>query len=95
MKNLYKTALSIIAAAAAAVSLCAGASAYAGEDIYRVKGFDDNEIALAELFKSTLESFIEEGNQKIDGHVYGKSITDACIGWPETERLLRYMAEHV
>ncbi len=42
-----------------------------------------------------IESFIEEGNQKIDGHVYGKSITDACIGWPETERLLRYMAEHV
>ncbi len=60
MKNLYKTALSVIAAAAAAVSLCAGASAYAGEDIYRVKGYDDNETALAELFKSTLESFVEE-----------------------------------
>lgn len=60
MKSFYKTALSVIAAAAAAVSLCACASAYAGEDIYRVKGFDDNEIALAELFKSTLESFIEE-----------------------------------
>ena len=60
MKSFYKTALSVIAAAAAAVSLCAGASVYVGEDIYRVKGFDDNEIALAELFKSTLESFIEE-----------------------------------
>lgn len=60
MKSFYKTVLSVIAVAAAAVSLCAGASAYAGEDIYRVKGFNDNEIALAELFKSTLESFIEE-----------------------------------
>ena len=60
MKSFYKTALSVIAAAAAAVSLCAGASAYAGEDIYRVKGYDDNETALAELFKSTLESFVEE-----------------------------------
>ena len=59
MKSFYKTVISVIASAAA-VSLCAGASAYAGEDIYRVKGFDDNEIALAELFKSTLESFVEE-----------------------------------
>ena len=42
-----------------------------------------------------VESFIEEGNQKVDGHVYGKSITDACIGWPDTEKLLYYMAEHV
>ncbi|HIT72482.1 MAG TPA: 3-deoxy-7-phosphoheptulonate synthase, partial [Candidatus Fimicola cottocaccae] len=42
-----------------------------------------------------IESFIEEGNQKVEEHVYGKSITDACIGWDTTERLLHYMAEHV
>lgn len=42
-----------------------------------------------------VESFIEEGSQKIGGHIYGKSITDACIGWDDTERLLRYIAEHV
>ena len=42
-----------------------------------------------------IESFIEEGNQKVDGHVYGKSITDACLGWNDTEKLLYYMAEHV
>ncbi len=42
-----------------------------------------------------IESFIEEGNQKPDGGVYGKSITDACIGWDTTEDLLLYMAEHV
>lgn len=42
-----------------------------------------------------IESFIEEGNQKVNEHVYGKSITDACLGWNDTERLLEYMAEHV
>ena len=42
-----------------------------------------------------IESFIEEGNQKVTEHIYGKSITDACIGWDTTEKLLYYMAEHV
>ena len=42
-----------------------------------------------------VESFIEEGNQSVDGHVYGKSITDGCIGWAETEKMLYYMAEKV
>lgn len=42
-----------------------------------------------------IESFIEEGNQKTDGHVYGKSITDACIGWDTTKELLLYMADNV
>ncbi|MBM7074042.1 3-deoxy-7-phosphoheptulonate synthase [Shewanella sp. 202IG2-18] len=36
-----------------------------------------------------LESFIEEGKQSMDGKlVYGKSITDACISWAQTEKLL-------
>ncbi|MCJ7856889.1 3-deoxy-7-phosphoheptulonate synthase [Lachnospiraceae bacterium NSJ-143] len=42
-----------------------------------------------------IESFIVEGSQKPDGGVYGKSITDACIGWDDTEKLLLYMADHV
>lgn len=42
-----------------------------------------------------IESFIEEGNQKVTEHIYGKSITDACIGWDTTESLLLYMADHV
>ena len=41
-----------------------------------------------------IESFIEEGNQKPDGGVYGKSITDACLGWDDTEKLLYYIAEN-
>lgn len=38
-----------------------------------------------------IESFIEEGRQEIqlEGLNYGQSITDACIGWDETEALLR------
>lgn len=41
-----------------------------------------------------IESFLVEGNQRIDEHVYGKSITDACIGWEDTEKLISYIAEH-
>lgn len=42
-----------------------------------------------------IESYIEEGSQKIDENIYGKSITDPCLGWKETEELLYYMAERV
>lgn len=35
-----------------------------------------------------IESYIEDGNQPVDGGVYGKSITDACIGWEKTEKLI-------
>ena len=45
-----------------------------------------------------MESFIEGGNQKaapLDQLVYGKSITDKCISWPDTEALLRELAEAV
>jgi 3-deoxy-7-phosphoheptulonate synthase len=40
-----------------------------------------------------IESFIEEGNQKSDGTVYGKSITDPCLGWNDTVYLLKKIAE--
>lgn len=41
-----------------------------------------------------VESFIEEGCQKEDV-VYGKSITDPCLGWADTERLILSVAEKV
>ena len=41
-----------------------------------------------------IESYIEPGNQKIDEHIYGKSITDPCLGWEDTEKLLYYIAEN-
>ncbi len=41
-----------------------------------------------------VESFIEEGCQKEDV-VYGKSITDPCLGWADTERLILDIADKV
>ena len=40
-----------------------------------------------------VESYIEDGNQPVDGGVYGKSITDACLGWEKSERLIYEFAE--
>ena len=40
-----------------------------------------------------IESYIEDGNQKPDGGVYGKSITDPCLGWEKTERLILEIAD--
>ena len=40
-----------------------------------------------------IESYIEDGAQKPDGGVYGKSITDPCLGWEKTERLILDMAD--
>ncbi|MQC06955.1 3-deoxy-7-phosphoheptulonate synthase AroG [Morganella morganii] len=45
-----------------------------------------------------VESHLEEGNQNLEGDaplVYGKSVTDACIGWEDTETLLRQLADAV
>lgn len=40
-----------------------------------------------------IESYIEPGCQKIGEHIYGKSITDPCLGWPESEKLIYDIAE--
>ena len=40
-----------------------------------------------------IESYLEDGCQKIGEGVYGKSITDPCIGWTGTERLVKDIAE--
>lgn len=40
-----------------------------------------------------IESYLEDGAQKIGEGIYGKSITDPCIGWATTERLLCDLAE--
>lgn len=40
-----------------------------------------------------IESYIEDGCQKVNEHTYGKSITDPCIGWNTTERLIYELAE--
>lgn len=40
-----------------------------------------------------IESYIEPGCQKIGDHIYGKSITDPCLGWEESEQLIYTIAE--
>ena len=40
-----------------------------------------------------IESYIEDGTQKIGEGIYGKSITDPCLGWDKTERLILDLAD--
>ena len=40
-----------------------------------------------------IESYIEDGNQKISEGTYGKSITDACLGWEKSEKLVLELAD--
>lgn len=42
-----------------------------------------------------IESYIEEGCQTPDGKVYGKSITDPCLGWEDSEKLIYYIADNI
>lgn len=42
-----------------------------------------------------VESYLEDGNQPVDGGVFGKSITDACLGWEKTERMVLEIAEQL
>ena len=52
--------------------------------------------AVRKLVKGFMvESYLEDGSQPVDGGVYGKSITDACLGWEKTERLIYEMAEQI
>ena len=50
------------------------------------------------IFGLMVESHLEEGNQKVDPEApltYGQSITDACLGWDDTDSLLRRLAADV
>ncbi|MDO5414526.1 MAG: 3-deoxy-7-phosphoheptulonate synthase [Bacillota bacterium] len=40
-----------------------------------------------------IESYIEDGAQKIGEHIYGKSITDPCLGWEKSKKLILDIAE--
>ena len=40
-----------------------------------------------------IESYLEEGGQLVGGGVYGKSITDPCLGWPESRELVLQIAD--
>ena len=58
-----------------------------------IKQMNEGSTAIAGIMA---ESFIEEGNQKVipgEKLVYGKSITDACLHWEDSEKLLRSLAK--
>ena len=40
-----------------------------------------------------IESYLEDGAQSVGEHVFGKSITDPCLGWEKTERLILDIAD--
>lgn len=40
-----------------------------------------------------IESYLEDGNQKPEEGVFGKSITDPCLGWEKTEKLIYELAD--
>ena len=42
-----------------------------------------------------IESYLEDGSQKIGEGVFGKSITDPCLGWEKTEALIYSIAEQL
>ena len=42
-----------------------------------------------------VESYLEPGSQKIGEHIYGKSITDPCLGWDDTEKLIYDIADEI
>ena len=55
----------------------------------------ENDLARKLVKGFMTESYIEDGNQKVGESVYGKSITDACLGWEKTRRLILELAESV
>ncbi len=42
-----------------------------------------------------IESYLLEGAQRIGENIYGKSITDPCLGWKETAAFVRRLADEV
>jgi 3-deoxy-7-phosphoheptulonate synthase len=60
-----------------------------------VMGIREHSKTLRNKLKGLMiESYIVEGTQKISENVYGKSITDPCLGWEDSERLIRDLAEY-
>jgi phospho-2-dehydro-3-deoxyheptonate aldolase len=62
------------------------------------------EVLMSRKYNSTLkkmikgfmiESYLVEGKQDVNDGTYGKSITDPCLGWEDTENLIYYIAENV
>lgn len=53
--------------------------------------YDDGVRRLCKGFM--IESYLVDGAQKVDGGVFGQSITDPCLGWEKTEKLIYEIAD--
>ncbi|KZL92594.1 3-deoxy-7-phosphoheptulonate synthase [Clostridium magnum] len=62
------------------------------------------EVLMSRKYNSTLkkmikglmiESYLVEGRQEVEDGTYGKSITDPCLGWEDTEKLIYHIAENL
>ena len=53
--------------------------------------YDDEVRRLCKGFM--IESYLVDGAQKVDGGVFGQSITDPCLGWEKTEKLIYEIAD--
>ncbi|MBQ3454486.1 MAG: 3-deoxy-7-phosphoheptulonate synthase [Thermoguttaceae bacterium] len=61
------------------------------KDIMRSRSLNGE---IRDLVKGLMvESYLEDGNQKIGENVFGKSITDPCLGWEKTKKLIEDLAE--
>jgi 3-deoxy-7-phosphoheptulonate synthase len=62
-----------------------------GLEVMRSRSHSD---VLRELIRGFMvESYLVEGAQGVDGGVFGKSITDPCLGWEATEVFVKQLAE--
>lgn len=60
--------------------------------LYSIRHSDDVKKMVKGLM---IESYIEDGAQKIGEGIYGKSITDPCLGWEKSKDLIKQIAELV
>lgn len=63
------------------------------EEVMRSRNYDP---VLSKMIKGLMiESYLIEGKQEIGENIYGKSITDSCLGWEDTEKLIFKIAQNV
>lgn len=62
--------------------------------VREIMGFCKEDINIDGFVKGIMvESYLEDGSQMVGNGVWGKSITDPCLGWRKTEKLLYEMAD--
>ena len=63
------------------------------KEVIRSKSFSQD---IDKMVKGLMiESYLEDGAQAIGDGVYGKSITDPCLGWEKTEKLIYDLADYL